>query len=104
MSSGGVREKQQTEMEDDNKMVTLQKVSTFSLEKAWHYRGIVSKPDWTIWLRNIATSQLKESSNPALRACCSLATGYAPLAAELFNAAFVSVWYEFNDQQQVSSA
>ena len=36
---------------------------------------------------------LRESPAPALRACSALAQAYAPLAHELFHAAFVSCWW-----------
>ncbi len=51
-------------------------------------------------MRRLSVELLKESPSHALRACAGLAGVYYPLAANLFNAAFVSCWTELYDQYQ----
>ena len=43
-------------------------------------------------MRAFSVELLRESPSPVLRSCKELASVYQPLADELFNAAFVSVW------------
>lgn len=53
-------------------------------------------------MRRFSIELLRESPSPALRACCVLAQVYPPLASELFNAAFVAVWGDLNEDSQDS--
>jgi len=83
------------------------------LKRAWETTAKQTKDDWTEWMRRLAVELLRESPSPALRACSALAQVralvhacgsiiscvlkprwqvYAPLAADLFNAAFVAIW------------
>jgi FKBP12-rapamycin complex-associated protein len=43
---------------------------------------------------------LRESPSPALRSCKELASVYQPLARELFNASFVSIWPHLSRNMQ----
>ncbi|ORZ30937.1 armadillo-type protein [Catenaria anguillulae PL171] len=75
-------------------------VNQVALQKAWETSHKSTKDDWLEWLRRLSLELLKESPSPALRACSSLVSVHAPLARQLFNAAFVSCWSELYDQVQ----
>jgi FKBP12-rapamycin complex-associated protein len=62
------------------------------LIKAWETTQRSTKEDWSEWMRAFSVELLRESPSPVLRACKELASVYQPLARELFNASFVSVW------------
>lgn len=51
-------------------------------------------------MRAFSVELLRESPSPALRACKELASVHQPLATELFNAAFVSVWPQLGGSTQ----
>lgn len=67
------------------------------LQKSWDVLQRSTSADWNEWFRRLSIELLRESPSPALRACWALAQSYAPLARELFNAAFVSCWCELNE-------
>ncbi|EGX93526.1 phosphatidylinositol 3-kinase tor2 [Cordyceps militaris CM01] len=75
-------------------------MNAIHLKSAWDTKGKSTKDDWQEWVRRFSTTLLSESPNHALRACASLASGYLPLARELFNSAFVSCWSELFEQFQ----
>jgi hypothetical protein len=64
--------------------------------------GAPTAEEWTEWIRRLGVELLRESPVPSLRSCCALAAYYPPLAADLFNAAFVAVWTELGDAYQDS--
>uniref|UniRef100_A0A914W4K3 Serine/threonine-protein kinase TOR n=1 Tax=Plectus sambesii TaxID=2011161 RepID=A0A914W4K3_9BILA len=70
------------------------------LRKTWLVTQVGSKEDWTQWLVNLRVQLLKHSPYSALKACGSLAEIYEPLARDLFNAAFMSVWTELSEEMQ----
>lgn len=70
------------------------------LKNTWGCSKLKTKEDWQDWIRRLSVQLLKESPSHALRACSSLATIYYPLARELFNAAFSSVWADLYTQYQ----
>lgn len=63
-----------------------------NLIKAWEATQRSTKEDWNEWILAFSVELLRESPSPVLRACKELASVYQPLARELFNASFVSVW------------
>uniref|UniRef100_H3G802 Serine/threonine-protein kinase TOR n=1 Tax=Phytophthora ramorum TaxID=164328 RepID=H3G802_PHYRM len=63
-----------------------------NLVKAWEASQRSTKEDWNEWILAFSVELLRESPSPVLRACKELASVYQPLARELFNASFVSVW------------
>lgn len=71
------------------------------LKQAWDLSHVITAGDWTEWMRRVRLEFMKESPSHALRACMSLVDAHPPLAAELFNAAFLSCWTELYDQYQV---
>jgi tetratricopeptide (TPR) repeat protein len=73
-----------------------------SLRRTWDTSTRSTREDWGEWMRHLSVELLKESPSPALRACHMLANVHGPLAADLFNAAFVAVWAELYDEQQDS--
>lgn len=78
--------------------VTKLPVNLQHLKQAWDTSRLSNADDWREWLRRMAVEFLRESPWHALRACRALADSYAPLAHELFNAAFISCWTELSDQ------
>ncbi|KIK61711.1 hypothetical protein GYMLUDRAFT_42743 [Collybiopsis luxurians FD-317 M1] len=70
------------------------------LKQAWDTSDVATKEDWTAWMHKLSVEFMKESPSHALRACMSLVDVHAPLAKELFNAAFMSCWVELYDQYQ----
>ncbi|KAJ7623177.1 phosphatidylinositol 3-kinase [Roridomyces roridus] len=75
-------------------------VNQMHLKQAWDISHAMTVADWTEWLRRVRLEFMKESPSHALRACMSLVDAHPPLAAELFNAAFLSCWGELYDQYQ----
>ncbi|GLD98608.1 hypothetical protein PINS_up007325 [Pythium insidiosum] len=63
-----------------------------NLMKAWETSQCSTKEDWSEWMRAFSVELLRESPSIVLRACKELASVYQPLARELFNASFYSVW------------
>ncbi|CAK5017836.1 unnamed protein product, partial [Aphanomyces euteiches] len=67
-------------------------INQMNLSKAWETTQKSTKDDWHEWMRAVSVELLRESPSPALRSCKELASVYQPLARELFNASFFSVW------------
>ena len=63
-----------------------------------------TRDDGNDWMQRLCVEFMRESPSHALRACMSLVDVHAPLAKELFNAAFLSCWGELYDQYQVRSS
>jgi phosphatidylinositol kinase/protein kinase (PI-3 family) len=76
-------------------------VNQDALNKSFVLSPRPTKDDWNDWMRRFSLEVLKESPLHALRACSSLAAVYHPLARELLNPAFLSVWSELYAQVQV---
>ncbi|CCE63837.1 hypothetical protein TPHA_0F03570 [Tetrapisispora phaffii CBS 4417] len=70
------------------------------LQNAWDCSQQRTREDWQEWIRRLSIQLLKESPSHALRACSNLAGIYNPLARDLFNASFSSVWTELYSQYQ----
>ncbi|KAK7686283.1 hypothetical protein QCA50_010507 [Cerrena zonata] len=70
------------------------------LKQAWDVSQISGREDWLKWMHNLSVEFMKESPSHALRACMSLVDVHAPVAKELFNAAFISCWADLYDQYQ----
>ncbi|EMS15353.1 FKBP12-rapamycin complex-associated protein [Entamoeba histolytica HM-3:IMSS] len=64
------------------------------------YRQRRSKEDWFDWFRQIAMVFLKESPSQSLCYCHLLSTDHFPLARDLFNYAFLSMWQDSTDNSQ----
>ncbi|KAF1783832.1 Serine/threonine-protein kinase TOR [Phytophthora cactorum] len=71
-----------------------------NLVKAWEASQRSTKEDWNEWILAFSVELLRESPSPVLRACKELASVYQPLARELFNASFVSVWPHLSSTTQ----
>ncbi|CAI5736118.1 unnamed protein product [Peronospora destructor] len=71
-----------------------------NLMKAWEASQRSTKEDWNDWILGFSVELLRESPSPVLRACKELASVYQPLARELFNASFVSVWPHLSSSTQ----
>ncbi|KAI6224301.1 Serine/threonine-protein kinase TOR [Aphelenchoides fujianensis] len=81
------------------------KVQVEVLRRFWTAPVVVSRDEWLQWLATLRTQLLRQSSSAALRACAELAEMHEPLAKELFNAAFMSVWTQLKegDQNELTS-
>ena len=77
-------------------------VNQQQLSRAWDVSQRSTAADWNEWLRRLNVDLLRESPSSVLRSCSALAQSYAPLARELFHAAFVSCWCELSDTYQES--
>jgi len=53
--------------------------------------------DWIEWLKKTSYQLLKQSPNPILYACSTVADVYSPIATELYNVAFLSIWIFLTD-------
>ena len=56
--------------------------------------------DWNEWLKKTSYQLLKQSPNPILFACSIVAEVYSPIASELYNVAFLSIWKILSDNQK----
>jgi len=61
---------------------------------------IAIEADWNEWLKKTSFQLLKQSPNPILYACSTVAEVYSPIASELYNVAFLSLWKILNDNQK----
>lgn len=86
--------------DDKDEPVEVKKmyVNQNSLKKSWYSLQRSTLEDWYDWMRMFTIGLLTESPSPELRSCASLAQLYHPLAQELFNSAFFSVWNELEDE------
>ncbi|CAM9623049.1 unnamed protein product [Chrysoparadoxa australica] len=75
-------------------------VNQQNLQRAWDVSQRSTRQDWEEWFRRASVEMLRESPSHALRSCAALSQAYQPLARELFQAAFVSCWFELSDQYQ----
>lgn len=91
-----------TQVVDQRKDQALEKLSVNQslLKSMWDCSQQRTKEDWQEWLKRLSIQMLKESPSHALRVCAGLASVYLPLARELFNASFSSVWTELYTQYQ----
>ncbi|TNN10640.1 Serine/threonine-protein kinase tor [Schistosoma japonicum] len=80
--------------------IKLLKINNTNLERAWHSSRMVSRDDWTQWLKTLNMALLRESPSPAIRACSQLTAITPGIGRTLFNAAFLSCWPELNYHQQ----
>ncbi|KAJ1922433.1 phosphatidylinositol kinase- protein kinase tor1 [Tieghemiomyces parasiticus] len=59
-----------------------------------------TREDWINWMRKFNLFLLEESPNAALRSCSTLATQYPPLARDLFNVGFMTMWLATGETDQ----
>lgn len=88
--------------EEKSKNQQLEKLTVDQplLKSLWNCSQQRTKEDWQEWLKRLSIQLLKESPSYSLRVCSPLASVYLPLAKELFNASFASVWPELYTQYQ----
>jgi len=75
------------------------KLSEQSLRRSWDTSQRTTKEDWAEWMRKFSIELLRESPSPALRSCLYVIE-YYPIVKSLFNAGFVSCWYELSEASQ----
>ncbi|KAL7080367.1 hypothetical protein ACQ4LE_000271 [Meloidogyne hapla] len=75
-------------------------VNVDQLRRCWKIQTLTSREDWLQWLSTLRVHFIRQSPSPPLRACTALAEAHDPLAKELFNAAFISVWSELRESDQ----
>lgn len=73
------------------------------VDAAWKLAdGRKTRDEWLEWFRRLAVELLRESPAASLRVCLALAQVHTPLALDLFNTAFVTLWPEMFDEYQES--
>lgn len=58
--------------------------------------------DWNEWLKKTSYQLLKQSPNPILYVCSWVAEVYSPIAKELYNVSFLTIYQILNDDQRKS--
>ena len=82
---------------------TSLRVDLKALDVAWTLAGRTTASDLIEWMRRLSIELIRQSPSPILRPCAVLAKLYQPLAHELFNAAFVSIWDEIFSHCETAS-
>ena len=62
--------------------------------------NIATRDGWVRWLRSFSLELLQQSPLVSLKMVANLASQHQPLARDLFNIAFVSVWDHLSDRAQ----
>jgi FKBP12-rapamycin complex-associated protein len=68
-----------------------------TLMKDFDTEKLSIEADWNEWLKKTSYQLLKQSPNLILFRCSKIAEVYSPIAAELYNVAFLSIWRILND-------
>ncbi|KAL5111824.1 Serine/threonine-protein kinase mTOR [Taenia crassiceps] len=89
-----------TRKADPDKLVKNHTLNSLNLQRAWQSSRLTSPEDWSLWLKALSVSLLRESPSPAIRACARLTTIAPQISRRLFNAAFMSCWKELRDAEQ----
>ena len=71
-----------------------------SLLKDFDTEKLSIEADWNEWLKKTSYQLLKQSPNPILYICSKIAEVYSPIASELYNIAFLSIWRILNDVEK----
>jgi FKBP12-rapamycin complex-associated protein len=74
-----------------------------ALATAYTLTGRITSSDLVEWMRRLSIELIRQSPSPIIRPCAVLAKVYHPLALELFNASFVSVWNNVFDYASASA-
>lgn len=69
-------------------------ISIQSLETAWALADRNNATNLVDWMRRLMIELIRQSPSPLIRLCATLAKTHRPLAEELFNASFYSIWDE----------
>jgi FKBP12-rapamycin complex-associated protein len=69
-------------------------VNVQALETAWAVSGRMTASDISQWMHRLSMELLRQSPSSILRQCASLAKSFRPLANDLFNISFSSMWDE----------
>ena len=72
----------------------IDKAALVKLKESSNVEGRKTSGDWNEWMRGFSLELLRQSPIPIIFLCRGLAEVYQPLAHELLNAAFISVWME----------
>eukprot|EP00981_Chlorochromonas_danica_P006380 scaffold1365_cov163-Ochromonas_danica.AAC.70 len=75
-------------------------VNISSLETAWALAGRNNASDLSQWMGRLTIELIRQSPSPIIRACATLAKTHRPLAEELFNTSFHSLWEHLFAYQQ----
>lgn len=70
-----------------------------ALETAWALADRSNPNNLVEWMRRLMIELIRQSPSNIIRLCATLAKSHRPLAEELFNAAFFSVWDELYGAQ-----
>lgn len=78
---------------------STQQINMTNLETAWALSGRNNASDLIQWMGRLTIELIRQSPSPILRSCATLAKTYRPLAEELFNTSFHSIWEELFQNQ-----
>lgn len=70
-----------------------------ALETAWALADRSNPSNLIEWMRRLTIELIRQSPSPIIRLCATLAKSHRPLAEDLFNVAFYSVWEELYGAQ-----
>jgi hypothetical protein len=76
-------------------------VNPHRLREAWDTSQITTEDDWLEWMRRFSLELLRESPDPALRVCATVAQTYHNLSRDLFNASFALCWTRMSEDNCV---
>jgi serine/threonine-protein kinase mTOR len=74
------------------------KVDSEKIKQEFDAAQISLKEDWVEWMRKVSVELLKQSPNPILYPCHTLAEVHNYIAHELFNISFATCWAVLNDK------
>ncbi|GMT28496.1 hypothetical protein PFISCL1PPCAC_19793, partial [Pristionchus fissidentatus] len=76
------------------------KINFDSINRSMRISNISSAEDWSDWIVKVRQTFIRNSSSSSIRSVSSLCDAHQQLAKDLFNAAFLSVWMEVNEEMQ----
>lgn len=88
----------------DREDESMRPVDVSELQPVWQCYHCKTKGDWIEWLKDFNLKLLKFSPSISLNSCEILAYAHAPVARELFNAAFAAVWVAITDDYRADLA
>lgn len=74
-------------------------INVQALETAWALADRNNSNNFIDWMRRLMVELIRQSPSPIIRLCATLAKNHRPLAEELFNISFHSVWEELYGAQ-----
>lgn len=93
------------DQQEENRPTRASHGDTTALQQLWRQAmTLTMKDDWIDWNRRFTLYLIKESPDPCISSCYTLAQAIQPFAGELFNAAFTCMWNELSPQYRADLA